>query len=787
MLGVVSESLLGIDARLGILLGGLALTIYVVRGGIKSVTTTDVLQFLVLLVLLPVLAATALEQAGGIKAVLTHIPPAQCALWHHPKFSYYSVLFLFIAVFNVEVIDPALIQRMLMAKSTAQLRQMFLTLAGLFTVLFLLFMLLGTTGHQLYPTLSAAEIIPHMIKTLLPVGLRGLMMAGIIAVVMASADSYLHAAGLTLVHDVLQPICAYRAVKINEMRWVRYTTLLAGLFIIGLGLMHSEDLYDLIFTHLEFAAPLLVFPFFAGVLGLKPAPRAFYASAVVTLTTFVVGKLWLPEALSHCLPIVCVLASAIVFFGVHFVLHSGFVVVKRGTQEAGELLWQPRSRDLITYLRQCLPTPLRIVQYSQQQVAKYGAPYILFGAFCCINFTLPYFMWEHASHDAYHLMLYLRVWGGLSCGLLIVRDKWPDSLLKYLPTFWHLTLLYCLPFTSTVMFLLTQGSMEWLINVAITIMFLIVLVDWLSFVILSALGVSLGFLFYQMAIGPVNLQLDFSTGYLLVYQGVFSTVIALLFSRRKEQHITAKLREISDHYYGVNQVTTDVHPATMRIATMIDHQVQETIARYSLPIPVTDHVQQPDASHTTTDYLHYFFPTALAIIQQGDQITEQLVAAIKTNYIVPQGSLLSLQACVTTILKAYRRRHQQNMHVDLSEDYRIDTSFNHLQYVIIHVLRFLHAYHLGDQVRLWTTQQQGIHMRLPGQALSPAMIDALCTLFPAKETAKHPGLAISRLLIEAQGGHLLYATNDLPQDPYTEFIIALPHAEEIPCAGVEVV
>jgi Na+/proline symporter len=350
ILGVVSESLLGIDARLGILLGGLALTIYVVRGGMKSVTATDVLQFLVLFVLLPVLAATALEQAGGIKAVLTHIPPAQCALWHHPKFSYYSVLFLFIAVFNVEVIDPALIQRMLMAKSTAQLRQMFLTLAGLFTVLFLLFMLLGTTGHQLYPTLSAAEIIPHMIQTLLPVGLRGLMMAGIIAVVMASADSYLHAAGLTLVHDVLQPICAYRAVKINEMHWVRYTTLLAGLFIIGLGLMHSEDLYDLIFTHLEFAAPLLVFPFFAGVLGLKPAPRAFYASAVVTLTTFVVGKLWLPEAVSHFLPIVCVVASGIVFFGVHFVLHGGFVVVKRGTQEAGEQLWQPRRQDLITYL-----------------------------------------------------------------------------------------------------------------------------------------------------------------------------------------------------------------------------------------------------------------------------------------------------------------------------------------------------------------------------------------------------------------------------------------------------
>ncbi|MHA7878070.1 MAG: HD domain-containing protein, partial [Bacteroidota bacterium] len=130
--------------------------------------------------------------------------------------------------------------------------------------------------------------------------------------------------------------------------------------------------------------------------------------------------------------------------------------------------------------------------------------------------------------------LYLRVIGGMACGLLIVRDKWPKTLLNYLPTFWHLTLLYCLPFTSTVMFLLTQGSVEWLINVAITIMFLIVLVDWVSFILLTTLGIALGYLFYQTAIGPVSLQLDFSTGYLLVYQAIFATLIGLIFARRRQ-------------------------------------------------------------------------------------------------------------------------------------------------------------------------------------------------------------------------------------------------------------
>lgn len=536
MLGITVKSLLGINAQVGMLVGGLVLTFYVVHGGINSVTTTDVLQFLVLLVLLPVLAVTALQHVGGIKEVLLHIPSEQRLLWGHPRFTYYSMLFVSIAVFQCNLIDPALIQRMLMTKNARQLRNMFLTLAGLFTVLFLIFLLLGMAGHQLYPTLATTEVIPHMIKTLLPTGIRGLMMAGVIAVIMASADSYLHTAGVTLVHDVLKPLSLRSNFHIDEIRWVRYTTLIAGIFIIGLGLTHGENLYGLILTAFEFAIPLLVFPFFTGVLGLKPNHRAFYISSVVTPSIFVAIKTGIVHANIDLLPLICLLGSGFTFLGVHLIQHRGFVLVQHGHTATNKgYIWKPKRNLFISIVQKLIPTPKSIVRYSQRQVDKYGAPYLLFGTFCCINFTLPYFMWEHDMAAAYQLMLYLRVLGGLACGLLVVREKWPNILLPYLPTFWHLTLLYCLPFTSTVMFLLTQGSVEWLINVAITILFLIVLVDWLSFVILSILGVTLGLIFYNITIGPIDLQLDFSTGYLLVYQAIFATLIGLIFAQRKQQ------------------------------------------------------------------------------------------------------------------------------------------------------------------------------------------------------------------------------------------------------------
>ena len=49
-------------------------------------------------------------------------------------------------------------------------------------------------------------------------------------------------------------------------------------------------------------------------------------------------------------------------------------------------------------------------------------------------------------------------------------------------------------------------------------------------------------------------------------------------------------------------------------------------------------------------------------------------------------------------------------------------------------------------------------------------------LFPVQASAQHLGIAISKLLLEAHGGQLLCKTNHT-EEPYTEFILAIPPAE----------
>jgi Na+/proline symporter len=534
VIGILSENL-GIDFRFGVWVGGALLVLYTTHGGIKSVASTDVFQGLVMFAVLPIITVAALKQAGGIKQVLLQVPTTQLQLLNHPKASYYTALFLSLSVFQFSVIDPALMQRILMGRTKQQLRNQFFIVSVCLLALMVALSLLGLSSIVLLPDESTdVPIVLRIINHILPVGLKGLALAGLIAITMATFDSFLHAAGLTLVHDVIHPICRRRGNTIDELKWVRHATVCIGIAVIVIGSMRADNLYNFVLLSYKFTGPVLAFPLFAGVLGLKPDQKAFYVASGVTTVVILLTEQLLPAVQDRWVSVVGVVTNGIVFLGIHAIRNHGFSIVNSVNSE--EYLWRPRRASVWIQLKQLLPTPQHIAQYSQKQVTSYGAPYALFGVFCCVNYLFPYFMWEHDAPGSYDVMLYLRTLGTLACGLLLVRDKWPQSLLPYLPTFWHLTLLYCLPFTSTVMFLLTQGSVEWLINVALTIMFLIVLVDWVSFILLTVLGVALGLLFYQTAIGPIDLQLDFSTGYLLVYQGIFATLIGLLFARRKQLH-----------------------------------------------------------------------------------------------------------------------------------------------------------------------------------------------------------------------------------------------------------
>lgn len=253
-LGMIGASLLGIKPIWGTLIGGSIMIVYASIGGMKAVTVTDVIQFFMLIVAVPMIAYVAVYHIGGIKALFSKVPSEKFVVLGHQRFNRYLLYFV-IWLLQMGMIDPAVVQRMLMAKDKFQLRNQYLIIAVFDPVFRFIVMLIGLAGVVLYPSIEGNNVVLHIIQELLPVGLKGLAIAGLLAVVMSSADAYLHVASLTLVHDVIAPYCKSNAF--NELYWVRYTTVFVGLFTLMMGIKIVPISY-LGFKALEVIAPIKV-------------------------------------------------------------------------------------------------------------------------------------------------------------------------------------------------------------------------------------------------------------------------------------------------------------------------------------------------------------------------------------------------------------------------------------------------------------------------------------------------------------------------------------------------
>ena len=142
-------------------------------------------------------------------------------------------------------------------------------------------------------------------------------------------------------------------------------------------------------------------PLIAGVIGLKTNNQSFFIPFLLTLVTFIMAN-WYFERERHYLALpISLMVSAASFLAVHLITNRGLVTVRHMQGKIIEQAWQPKRKSMVYTLMRLLPTPQRIVQYSQYKVKQYGAPYMLLGVSFCITYTLPYFMWTYKDTQAY--------------------------------------------------------------------------------------------------------------------------------------------------------------------------------------------------------------------------------------------------------------------------------------------------------------------------------------------------------------------------------------------------
>ena len=219
----------GISYVISVSIGVGVIIVYAAFGGIRAVTFTDVIQFSVLIVAIPITFSIGVDMVGGVHGIINSVPREKLTLFPEgqDQLRFYSLFFVFILPY----MNPALVQRLLMGRSTQQNRRALIISALGRIPYYSMVAILGLVAFILEPTLQPDMAFPYLVNQILPVGIKGLVIAGVLAVIMSTADSFLHVTGLLLTHDVIRPITGLKTNSKKELVVTRIVTVVIGVMV----------------------------------------------------------------------------------------------------------------------------------------------------------------------------------------------------------------------------------------------------------------------------------------------------------------------------------------------------------------------------------------------------------------------------------------------------------------------------------------------------------------------------------------------------------------------------
>ncbi|MFQ5748550.1 MAG: SLC5 family protein [Planctomycetota bacterium] len=237
--GLAIQAIFGLDIGWGILILSVIGGAYTIYGGLKAVVFTDVLQVVLLLAGGAVATWLGLRRVGGFSALLQAEPERFHTILPagHSELPWTGVFLggLWMANFFYWGCNQFITQRTLAARSLAQGQRGILLAAFLKLGIPFLIVVPGIVAHRLYGAELASKDMayPHLLKTLLPSGLSGLMLAALLGAVLSTVDSLLNSAATLFTMDLYAPLRRVdpqaepgRLLRVG--RWSTLVILLAG-------------------------------------------------------------------------------------------------------------------------------------------------------------------------------------------------------------------------------------------------------------------------------------------------------------------------------------------------------------------------------------------------------------------------------------------------------------------------------------------------------------------------------------------------------------------------------
>lgn len=311
---LVLNSMLGWNIMSTIFYIGLAVAIFTIIGGFTAVAYTDALQVIIIIGGAAIMMFIGLDKAGGFSGLMEKAPQMMSIAkpYDDPVYPFWGILATaFYAGIFYWGMDQVNVQRTLAAPDLKNARwgAMFATLLKLLPVF--IFALPGVIAFALFPGElqgdETKQTFVLLLNKLLPSGLRGLLMASLLAALITSLIGVLNSVSTLVVRDFIVEFKPDFPEK-KQVSVGRIVILAVTLLGIGAAYMvykNEEGLYK----YLQTISAYLVIPVFPailfGIISKKVTLKGAIASVlagIILATIFVTDQLVGPETGGQIFP-----------------------------------------------------------------------------------------------------------------------------------------------------------------------------------------------------------------------------------------------------------------------------------------------------------------------------------------------------------------------------------------------------------------------------------------------------------------------------------------------------
>lgn len=290
MLGTLYQWFFGFSYWIGIAIAIITSISYLFNGGFRASIRTDILQFIVMFVGFVVIIPYCFTTFGGLDYLDAHLPASHKAPFG--GFSLWYVLVWYIAALAT-LVDPNVHTRVFAARTTKVAKWGMLASVGFWLFFDFMTNVAGLYAKAAFPNLAESKFAyPALAEAILPIGMKGLFYAGMLATVLSTVDSFFFMSATIIGRDILWRIFG-RGDEDKVKRFTRiglFATAIISVIVISL----SERIYMIWYSFASVLVPMLLLPLTLSYFPkLKPrrhmAELTMVAGGGLSLAAYVIG------------------------------------------------------------------------------------------------------------------------------------------------------------------------------------------------------------------------------------------------------------------------------------------------------------------------------------------------------------------------------------------------------------------------------------------------------------------------------------------------------------------